>query len=235
MTIKKFVYEQIGTVSDEKKEFFDLICDMCQAAVLDDSEVYKILEDAVVQYKEQEYNLFEKSIDSLLNLFGLTTTPIPGENIDIKRTFDTVKLKKKVTEISLYIDNILTKNSELFREVEYSRKEISRLSVELNSVNGKLASLIQENSAKDKMLVSHIQRILVGLGKTAVVTEDTPLGSLLDELDLTYSWDMNLYPDYFAVYQISDESKIGIQHPVIMRNGKVIQNGLAYVLANNNE
>lgn len=231
MTVRELVYSKIGSMADEKKMIIDSVCDLCQTIMIDDVKAYEMLATAVSQYKAEEYNLFEKTLDSLLNIFGMTTSPALTKDIGFKQSIDNARVAGKIAAVSEAIDELVSSNAQLRRDAGFGEKEVARLSADLNEVNSKYAALIQENTARDKMIVTQVQRLLAEQGRDAKLIVDTPLGGLLDAFGLEYSWDNALYGDYFSVYQISDESKAGIKSPVIFRGGKAVQKGIIYQAA----
>lgn len=234
MDLKNFIADEIGMMTPQEGKIFENICRLCEHFQIEHGETEELLRQALIQYKQQEYNLFERTVDSILKIFGLTTTPEHGNILKFESKINEAQISAPVHEIDDEVKKLLDDLENAQKELNFHRKETNRLSAELNAVNNKLASFISENTTREKDLISNLQRMIALRGRDNPPSEDEPLGRILENFNLTFIWDADNNPECFSSYIISDLTRTGIKQPAMLKNNKLVLNGLVYTLEGGN-
>lgn len=228
MDLKNFIAEELGAMSPQEERIFDKICGICGHFQVERGEAEKLLREALTEYKHQEYNLFERTLDSVLKIFGLTTTPEHENFLKYDTEGQDTEISAHVHELDGEIKKLLEEVDTARRELNYSRSEINRLSAELNAVNSKFAAFVSETAAREKDLVSNLQQMIAMRGKDNTDFEEEPLGRILEDLGLTFTWDFEGSPECFSCFITSDPARVGTKYPAILKDDKLAAQGLVY-------
>ena len=230
MAIKEIVQGMIGFDSQQERELMELACNACEAISIDASQVTQMLSEATEQYKASEYNLLEKTIDSLARLVGLTTQPTDTNKLNISATAGEKEAAGILRELDQEIKTLLSQVESFQREKDDMRRDNERLYRELNEANEKLANQITKQNEREKGLISNLQRLLAAKGRAWEPSDEDPVSRIMDEYGLSVVWDCEAQADSFTRLIVSDPNVVGIKHPAMLKDGKLVSKGIIYAL-----
>lgn len=235
MNLEDIVRKEIRDMPEQEEILIKTVCELCKLFDADKKRINGMLKDALKYYKKQRYNLFEKTLDSLLHFLGLTTIPSNTGRIEIEQLFNEEKAKQYVRELDEQLQIIFQDLEKAEKDRIFLRQEVDRLSEELNSVNNEYADYIKKNEVQEKELMSNLQQILENMGKDNSPAGDDPFGVMLEDLGVSFTWDAAQNPNLFSEMKISNPDNSGIRQPAVMKNGRLVKQGLIYRLEENPE
>jgi hypothetical protein len=222
--------------SEEARRILNLAGDAVKLADIDEQYLIGLVENIIKEYEEDK-KVLKRLVNPLLGIFGLkivrrkdgsgreyaknkeTQEPIINADID--------ELRKILHNIASVADHLVNAGAARVREIESHLNNAVR---DAENAKNRLGAEQSGHARQETETLKYIQRMLAERGKDNPPTADEAFGQLLEILDVTFSWEPDGDPAAFQTYTISDESKIGISLPCLLKNNDIAVKGLIYAV-----